>query len=77
MSKLLEEILSDDNIAKAIKVVKSRKGASGIDHMSIYELDDYFKDNIVNQKFTKIADLNFTNFADVYSSICERMSFVL
>ena len=31
MSKLLEDILSDDNIAKAIKVVKSRKGASGID----------------------------------------------
>lgn len=50
MSKLLEEILSDDNIAKAIKVVKSRKGASGIDHMSIYELDDYFKDNLSNIK---------------------------
>lgn len=50
MSKLLEEILSDDNIAKAIKIVKSRKGASGIDHMSIYELDDYFKDNLSNIK---------------------------
>lgn len=50
MSKLLEKILSDDNIAKAIKVVKSRKGASGIDHMSIYELDDYFKDNLSNIK---------------------------
>ncbi len=46
MSKLLEDILSDDNIAKAIKVVKSRKGASGIDHMSVNELDDYFKDNL-------------------------------
>ena len=50
MSKLLEDILSDDNIARAIKVVKARKGASGIDHMSIYELDDYFKDNLSNIK---------------------------
>ena len=50
MSKLLEDILSDENIARAIKVVKSRKGASGIDHMSIYELDDYFKDNLSNIK---------------------------
>ena len=50
MSKLLEDILDDDNIAKAIKVVKSRKGASGIDHMSVDELDDYFKDNLSNIK---------------------------
>lgn len=50
MSKLLEDILSDDNITKAIRVVKSRKGASGIDHMSTDELDDYFKDNLSNIK---------------------------
>ena len=50
MSKLLEDILSDDNIAKAIKVVKSRKGASGIDRMSVEELDDYFKDNLSDIK---------------------------
>lgn len=50
MSKLLEDLLSDDNIARAIKVVQARKGASGIDNMSVDELDDYFKDNLVNIK---------------------------
>ena len=35
MSKLLEEILSADNIALAIKQVKANKGKPGVDNMSV------------------------------------------
>lgn len=45
MSKLLEEILSKDNINLAIKQVKANKGSPGIDGMKVSELDDYFKEN--------------------------------
>lgn len=45
MSKLLEEILSADNIALAIKQVKANKGKPGVDNMSVDEVEDYFKDN--------------------------------
>lgn len=45
MSKLLEEILSKDNIDLAIKRVKSNKGAPGVDGMTTNEVENYFKDN--------------------------------
>ena len=45
MSKLLEEILSSDNIALAIKQVKANKGKPGVDKMTIEEVEDYFKEN--------------------------------
>ena len=45
MSKLLEEILSKDNIDLAIKRVKSNKGAPGVDSMTANEVENYFKDN--------------------------------
>ncbi len=45
MSKLLEEILSDDNIALAIKQVKANKGKPGVDNITVNELDEYFKEN--------------------------------
>ena len=45
MSKLLEEILSDDNIALAIKQVKANKGKPGVDNITVEELDEYFKEN--------------------------------
>lgn len=45
MSKLLEEILSKDNINLAIKQVKANKGSPGIDGMKVSELEDYFKEN--------------------------------
>lgn len=53
MSKLLEEILSKDNINLAIKQVKANKGSPGIDGMKVSELDDYFKENGENL-FNKI-----------------------
>ena len=40
--KLIEWILQDENIDKAIKSVKKNKGAYGIDKMSVEELDRYF-----------------------------------
>lgn len=43
--KLIEEILEYPNIMSAVQRVKSNKGASGIDNMSVDEIDSYFKDN--------------------------------
>ena len=46
MSKLLEQILSDENIEKAYKAVYANKGSAGVDSMSVYELEDYLKENL-------------------------------
>ena len=48
MSQLLEEILSRDNMRLAYKKVKANKGASGIDGITIEEIDDYLKENWVS-----------------------------
>ena len=48
MSQLLEEILSRDNMRLAYKKVKANRGASGIDGITIEEIDDYLKENWVN-----------------------------
>ena len=45
MSKILDEILSDENIAKAKKRVYANKGASGIDGVTVQELDQYMEKN--------------------------------
>lgn len=44
MSKLLEEILSDNNIELAKHRVYSNKGASGIDGVTVQELDEYMEE---------------------------------
>ena len=49
--KLIEEILSEENLKEAIKKVKANKGAPGIDKMTIDKLDEYFdihKEEIIN-----------------------------
>ena len=43
MSQLLEEILSRDNMNLAYKRVKANKGASGIDGVTVEEIDEYVK----------------------------------
>lgn len=48
MSQLLEEILSRENMQLAYKRVKANKGASGIDGITIDEIDSYLKENWVN-----------------------------
>ena len=43
--KLMEVILQDENLEEAIKRVKSNKGVSGVDKMTVDEIDEYFKAN--------------------------------
>ncbi len=45
MSRLMEEILSRENMAQAYKKVKSNKGASGVDGITVEEIDGYLKEN--------------------------------
>ena len=40
--ELIEWILQDENMDKAIKSVKRNRGAYGVDKMSVEELDSYF-----------------------------------
>ena len=40
--ELIDRILSEENLKKAIKAVKQNKGAPGIDNMTVDELDAYF-----------------------------------
>ena len=42
---LIEEILSVENMNEAIKKVKSNKGASGIDKMTVDQIDAYFNEH--------------------------------
>lgn len=48
MPELLEEILSRDNMKLAYKRVKGNKGASGVDGITIEEIEDYLKENWEN-----------------------------
>jgi group II intron reverse transcriptase/maturase len=53
---LIEEILSTQNLNEAIKRVKSNKGASGIDKMTVDQIDSYFhehKNEIINSIMNK------------------------
>ena len=54
--RLIEEILSEENLSEAIKRVKANKGASGIDKMTVKQLDAYFyehKKEIINSIMNK------------------------
>lgn len=41
--ELIEKILSRENILSALKAVKQNKGATGIDKVTVGELDEYFR----------------------------------
>ena len=45
MSKLLDEILSNDNMNLAYKSVKANKGSYGVDEVTLDELSNYIKNN--------------------------------
>lgn len=45
MSKLLDKILSRENMLEAYNQVKSNKGSAGIDGITIEEMDDYLRHN--------------------------------
>ena len=54
--ELINEILQDSNLQRAIKSVKANKGAPGIDGMTVYQLEEYFrvhKGEIVSQIMQK------------------------
>ena len=53
---LIEEILNVENMNEAIKKVKSNKGASGIDKMTVDQIDAYFnehREGIINKIMNK------------------------
>lgn len=45
MSQLMEQILSRENMTLAFKKVKAKKGASGVDGISVDEIQGYLKEN--------------------------------
>lgn len=54
--RLIEKILSEENLNEAVKKVKANKGASGVDKMSTSEIEEYLskhKDEIINQIMKK------------------------
>ncbi len=58
MSKLLEDILSNDNMNKAFKSVKANKGTYGVDEVTLDELSDYIKENWIEIK-SKIQERKY------------------
>ena len=69
MSKLLDSILSDDNIALATNKVKANKGSGGIDNITIEQIDEYMLNNWNNIK-QQIRERTYTSirFRDFHSS---------
>lgn len=56
--KLIEEILSEQNLKEAIKRVKANKGVAGVDKMTVDQIDVYFeehgneiKESIMNKQY--------------------------
>ena len=43
--KLIEEILSENNLKEAIKRVKANKGVAGVDKMTVDQIDSYFEEH--------------------------------
>ena len=58
MSKLLDEILSNDNMNLAYKSVKANKGTYGVDEVTLGELSDYIKNNW-NEIKSKIEERSY------------------
>lgn len=56
--KLIEQILSEENLEKAIKKVKSNKGAPGIDKMTVEKLEEYFKEH-KEELITSIMEMKY------------------
>jgi len=44
-TKLIEEILSKENLERACLAVKANKGTCGVDGMQVDELDKYIKEH--------------------------------
>lgn len=56
--KLIEEVLSENNLREAIKKVKSNKEVAGADKMTVDKIEEYFDEHeaeiisdIMNKKY--------------------------
>lgn len=56
--KLIEKILSEENLNEAMKRVEANKGASGVDKMQASELESYFKEHKEEIK-TSIMEMKY------------------
>ena len=56
--KLIEKILSEENLNEAMKRVETNKGASGVDKMQVSELESYFKEHKEEIK-TSIMEMKY------------------
>lgn len=56
--KLIEKILSEENLNEAMKRVEANKGASGVDKMPVSELESYFKEHKEEIK-TSIMEMKY------------------
>ena len=56
--KLVEKILSEENLNEAMKRVETNKGASGVDKMQVSELESYFKEHKEEIK-TSIMEMKY------------------
>ena len=54
--ELIEEILSEENLQKAIRKVKKNKGAPGVDKMTVQEVEEWFnqyKEELISKILNK------------------------
>ena len=56
--KLIEKIVSEENLNEAMKRVEANKGASGVDKMQVSELESYFKEHKEEIK-TSIMEMKY------------------
>ena len=52
--ELIEKILSEENLQKAIRKVKKNKGAPGVDKMTVQEVEEWFnqyKEDLISKIF--------------------------
>ena len=56
--KLMEKILSKENLAIAIKKVKKNKGAPGVDRMTVHEIEYWFE-QYQDELITKIMNKQY------------------
>ncbi|WP_270473560.1 hypothetical protein [Holdemanella porci] len=54
--ELIEKILSEENLQKAIRKVKKNKGAPGVDKMTVQEVEEWFnqyKEELISKILNK------------------------
>ena len=66
MSKLLDKILSRENMLEVHNQVKSNKGSTGIDGITIEEMDDYLRHNWrLTKELIKQRNISLNQFLEL------------